>query len=49
MTQKEIDKKAWEVLENLLKDVPNMELVPSKRTKNELLDEDKHTESEVKK
>ena len=40
MTQKEADKMAWEVLVNLLKDIPNVELVPSERTKRELLDDD---------
>ena len=40
MTQKEADKKAWEVLANLLKDIQNVELVPSERTKRELLDDE---------
>ena len=40
MTQKEADKLAWKTIENLFKDIPNVELVPSERTKRELLDDD---------
>lgn len=40
MTQKEADKLAWKTLENLFKDIPNVKLVPSERTKRELLDDD---------
>ena len=39
MTQKEIDRIAWDALASLFEGT-NMELVPSERTKKELLDDE---------
>ena len=39
MTQKEIDRIAWDTLASLFEDT-SMELVPSERTKKELLDDE---------
>ena len=39
MTQKEIDRIAWDTLASLFEGT-NMELVPSERTKKELLDDE---------